>query len=96
MKKIFSFTAVLMLMICMLAPAVYAGEVVPAASSRQYLCDYADLIPANEEKALEALLKENSDKAKIDIVLVTVNDTEMKTEEEYADDFYDENGYGRE
>ena len=58
------------------------------------LTDEADLLSDSEEKDLLAKLDEISDRQKCDVVVATVNSLEGKTAMEYADDFYDYNGYG--
>lgn len=58
------------------------------------LVDRADLLTDSEESKLLLKLDEISEKNKMDIVVVTVDALEGKTSTEYADDFYDYNGYG--
>ena len=58
------------------------------------LTDEADLLSDSEEKDLLGKLDEISDRQKCDVVVATVNSLEGKTAMEYADDFYDYNGYG--
>lgn len=67
---------------------------VSAADSVPRLVDEADLLSDSEESALLSSLDEISERQKMDIVVVTVNSLEGKSAMEYADDFYDENGYG--
>lgn len=56
--------------------------------------DRAELLSDEEEKALIARCEAFTAEHKIEIAIVTVNDFEGKTYEEYGDDFYDYNGYG--
>lgn len=58
------------------------------------LVDDADLLDTSEEEELEAELDEISERQEFDVVVVTVNSLEGKTPQDYADDFYDYNGYG--
>ena len=58
------------------------------------LVDDADLLTNEEEAALLEKLDEMSERQSCDVVIVTVNSLEGKTSVEYADDFYDYNGYG--
>ena len=58
------------------------------------LTDEADLLSDSEEKDLLGKLDEIIDRQKCDVVVATVNSLEGKTAMEYADDFYDYNGYG--
>ncbi len=67
---------------------------VSAAEGAPRLIDEADLLSDSEESALLGSLDEISERQKMDIVVVTENSLEGKSAMEYADDFYDENGYG--
>lgn len=56
--------------------------------------DDADLLTDEEEAALLEKLDEISERQSCDVVIVTIDSLEGKTSVEYADDFYDYNGYG--
>lgn len=56
--------------------------------------DGADLLDAEQEAQLEEKLDEVSEKQQCDVVIVTTDSLEGKTAEAYADDYFDENGYG--
>lgn len=56
--------------------------------------DYANLFSAEELEQLENNAKTLSETYQLDVGIVTANDAEGKTAEAYADDFYDNNGYG--
>lgn len=57
--------------------------------------DSADLLSVDEEATVMAKLNEVSQKQQIDIVVVTVNEiTDGRTITEFADDYFDYNGYG--
>lgn len=56
--------------------------------------DEADLLTSNQETELTALLDSISEKHNVDVVIVTVNSTEGKEAEAFADDYFDYNGYG--
>lgn len=56
--------------------------------------DNADLLTDSEEEALESQIKTLIDKYDFDIVIVTANTIDGKTPMEYADDYYDYEGYG--
>lgn len=58
------------------------------------LVDEADLLTDKEENDLLETLDEISERQQCDVVIVTVEGLGGKTPEEYADDFYDYNGYG--
>ena len=56
--------------------------------------DMAELLDDSEEASLLSKLDEISERQKLDVVVVTVNTLDGKTPMDYADDFYDYNGYG--
>ncbi len=56
--------------------------------------DYAELLTDSEESALAEKLEAFCDEYKMEIAVVTINDLEGKTARDFADDFYDYNGYG--
>ncbi|MCX4295565.1 MAG: TPM domain-containing protein [Lachnospiraceae bacterium] len=71
------------------------GMVVCAAEAKtSRLVDYADLLTESEENRLLSILDEISERQQLDIVIVTTNTLDGKSPTVYADDFYDENGYG--
>lgn len=88
MKKIFVFTLSILILLTSLAFGISAERTLPL------VVDNADLLTSSEEASLEALLTEISEKHQIEIAVVTVNSTNGKSAEAYADDFYDYNGYG--
>lgn len=65
-----------------------------AANQAPRLVDGADLLSDGEETVLLEKLDEISERQRADIVIVTADSLEGKSPMEYADDFYDENGYG--
>ena len=64
----------------------------PAGASR--VIDEADLFTDNEEALLKANIAEKTAKYGADIVVVTVPSTGSFSHMEYADDYYDYNGFG--
>lgn len=56
--------------------------------------DYADILTDAQEQELLAICEAFTEEYKAEIAIVTVLDLEGKTQTEYADDFYDYNGYG--
>ena len=58
------------------------------------LVDEAELLTDEEEKELLGELDRVSTEQGVDVAIVTVDSTGDKTPEEYADDYYDYNGYG--
>ena len=89
-RRILSILAVLFLLFMTAAPCLSVKAETPPR-----LIDMADLLSESEESALLAELDEISNRQKFDVVVVTTNDTEGKTIEAYADDFYDNNGFGQ-
>ena len=82
-------TVLLALLLCMVV-------VIPtfAASDLPRLVDNADLLTDSEESALLSKLNEISERQQADVVVVTADTLDGKTPTDYADDFYDYNGYG--
>lgn len=75
--------------------AVMAQEETNVSSVNELrLVDMANLLRESDKKELLVLLNEISQRQQLDIVVVTVESLNGKTPMEYADDFYDENGYG--
>ena len=58
------------------------------------LVDDAKLLSASEKSELTALLDEISERHKVDVVVVTVDSLGGKSPRAFADDYYDNNGYG--
>lgn len=56
--------------------------------------DNADVLTDEEEAYFLERCQTFTDEYKCEIAIVTITDTEGKTVQEYADDFYDYNGYG--
>lgn len=78
---------VLLITIYSLALPIFA-----AADTKVY--DYANLLTLEQIDALEVSATEIAETYQVDIGIVTTSDAEGKSSEEYADDFYDYNGYG--
>ncbi len=58
------------------------------------LVDYANLLNNHEENKLTERLDEISQKYEVDVIILTVDYIGNKSPMEFADDFYDYNGYG--
>ena len=56
--------------------------------------DQAGLMSADQQAMLEQKADELSEAYRMDIVIVTTNSNDGKDVQSYADDFFDENGYG--
>ena len=67
---------------------------VDAAGGMMRIVDWADLLSDSEKTELSDKLDEISERQQVDVVVVTVNSLEGASAMDYADDFYDYNGYG--
>lgn len=84
-----TLTALLSVMLTVfLALSVSADRTLPL------VVDNAGLLSAEDEAALNETLQSLADQLEVEIAIITVNSTGSKSTMEYADDFYDENGYG--
>lgn len=88
-KRIFALLGCLMIFATLLTFAVSAQ---PSAG---LLVDNANLLSPAEYTEVSALLQRISDEIDCDVVVLTEPTLELKSEVAYADDFYDQNGYGR-
>jgi len=85
MKKVLSLIIVLALLVSL--------PVIAFASDVDYVVDYADVLSESEESRLENKLASYSEELGFDIVVVTVDSYEGKSDMDFADDYYDYNGY---
>lgn len=67
-----------------------------AFNSTQKVFDDADLLTSEQEERLQQVALSSADTAQLDLVIVTTNDTHGKTSQQYAEDFYQQNGFGYE
>jgi uncharacterized protein len=65
-----------------------------ALSANLRIFDQAALLTEEEVQTLDGKVEELSTKTKLDVAIVTTNDTTGKSARNYADDFYDDNGFG--
>lgn len=82
MKKIFAF---LMLLFMLTVPAMAAADLI---------VDDADILNSKEERQLAEMLEEAGQTMGLDVVIVTVDGLDGAYIRDYADDYYDYNGYG--
>ena len=68
---------------------------VGAAASDKLLCDNSGILSSDEAQSLSQRLNEVSESCDMDVVIVTTDSSDGKTSRDYADDYYDQNGYGR-
>lgn len=88
MKKILPMILSLLILFSLALPAYAADEPL------DYVVDYADLLTDEEEVLLQQKIQESKAALQLDIVIVTTYGTGDKNVQQYADDFYDANGYG--
>lgn len=86
MKRYF-LIGILTILFCLMA-------VCPASAASVYMVDGAELLSPQEAATLNGTLSEISARHGANVVIVTTNDVNGKTAEEYADDYFDYNGYG--
>lgn len=87
----------LLLAVCALmwcTATAFADEITAYPQPLSRLIDEADLLSDSEEARLSALLDSVRARTEMDVVVVTVYSTGMYSPMEYADDFFDYNGYG--
>ena len=88
MKKLLAYLLTIVLILSMAVPAFAADSDVPR------VVDNADLLSSDEEASLNREIQQMQSELSLDIVIVTTYGTGSKTAQEYADDFYDNYGYG--
>ena len=97
MKRFFSLFMVLLL-VSALTLAVNAEDgltlQITGTADAVRVVDHADLLSEREEQALLELADEISQRQQCDVVVLTENVISPKTPMEYADDYFDYNGYG--
>lgn len=67
---------------------------IPVSAARNPVVDNASLFSETELTALQEKAVEVSGNHQMEVVILTVNSLDGKTPQNYADDYYDENGYG--
>lgn len=95
-KHNFRFCGIWFLIICL--SLVWTGNLVlPSvrAAGKELLVDQAGLLTADEKAEVLAQLNRIRSRYGMDVVIVTADDLGGKDEQDYADDYYDENGYSR-
>ncbi len=95
MKKILSVKMLFLLMGVALLVSWGRPQSASAKSDGKYVVDMADILSSTEEAQLEQTLKEMSERLKFDVVVVTTSNLDGKKPVEYADDYFDYNGYGQ-
>lgn len=91
-KKISFAVAVLLCFLPALSASAY--EFTPVERTLPLVVDNADLISSDVEAALLEKCSEITAEYELEVAIVTTPDLGGLTAEQYADDFYDYNGYG--
>lgn len=86
-RNIFSLLLCLLLLAALVLP-------VSAAPDLPMVVDNAGLLSDAERNALEEKAQSLRTEYEMDVVILTVDSLEGKTPQDYADDYYDDNGYG--
>lgn len=98
MKKIGKSLAVVLLLLVLFSPVFFGGHTlaatIPEERQKPLLVDEADLLTDQQEEKLLSRLEEISERQQCDVAIVTVNSLGRKTIRNFADDFFDYNGYG--
>ena len=98
LKKIYRIGAgwlLMLLVLCSLAiPFPSKATQIPDERLGPRLADQEELLTTEEQEELLARLDEISERQQCDVVIVTVASIEGKTAMEYADDYFDYQGYG--
>ena len=95
-RKIFTLLCVLTLIVGLsILNIPVCAEEIPQDRQLPRLVDDADLLTDSEEQELNTELDEISEKQQCDVVVVTENSLDGKSAQDYADDFFDYNGYGQ-
>jgi len=92
-KALRTFLFSLLLTLLPAFPAVAASAPEPG-QGEQRVFDYAGLFSPENAQALEEKIAELKAAWPMDFVVLTIADAEGKISQAYADDFYDENGFG--
>lgn len=82
---------VMLILLCLL---LIISTPLPARASAPKVVDDAGLLTDSEVADLEQRAQAIADQYGMDIVIVTVNSLGGKSSESFADDYFDENGYG--
>lgn len=89
MRKLFALIAVCFLVI---SPNAFAEN--DFGADKKYVIDEAFVLSPEEEEKIEEEIIALREKYKFDLVVLTVNSLKGKSSMEYADDYFDNNGYG--
>ncbi|MFI3173353.1 MAG: TPM domain-containing protein [Eubacteriales bacterium] len=82
------------LVITVMIACLFTTTLCMAASDESRVYDYSDLLTDEEESKLEIAIQEVQESLAFDVVILTVDDLEGYTAEEYAEGFYLQNDFG--
>ena len=82
------------LVVLLVLPSLLVSVCAVNGTGLPLIVDEADLLTAEEEASLEAVAEGLLDAYGVDIVILTVDSLEGKRPQDYADDYYDAQGYG--
>lgn len=86
-KTVCSILTLLLLLVCSISVSAYGNA--------DYVVDHADLLTDAQEADLEARLADLSERFNADIVVLTELSLGGRVALDFADDYFDYNGYGR-
>ncbi len=87
MKKLLTILAVFALLLAMAVPAMAAG-------GYPKIVDDAQVLSSFEERELEEKAEDLAEEYGIDVVIVIIDSLHGKDAQDFADDYFDYNGYG--
>ncbi|MFD2672131.1 TPM domain-containing protein [Marinicrinis sediminis] len=85
---------VLITILLMLLPSSVLMATEEVLDEKARLIDDANLFAQSDAKKLESEIVQLSERIQLDVVVVTTDDNAGKTSRAYADDLYDQGGYG--
>ncbi len=89
-KKKYMVTVICLTLLCSLLLCGYGSY----TEGAQRVFDDADLLSESEEQVIQEEIEKRIEKLSLDIIVVTTDDAYGKSAEAYADDYYDEHGFG--
>ena len=66
----------------------------PYVNENEKIYDFAELLTDEEEEEIAYLIYDFIEEYNMDMAVVTIDDSDFRTSEEYADDFFDYNNFG--
>lgn len=94
MKKLQKIFLPVIACLCLIGSISVGAESILNDDSLSRVVDDANLLSYSDKESISDRIEKLTEKYDFDIVIVTVNSLDGKTPMEYADDFFDYNGYG--